>query len=75
LTALVGESLVAEVSTIFGRSGAWRRFEVSTATRIGAGLGSLRDTGAGRDGGFILEVPAHPTKAKRNAIKMEVDEK
>ena len=72
-TALVGESLVVEVSTILGRSGALRRFEVSVATRIGAGLGSVREIGA--DGVFFFEVLAHPVKAKSKAIKKQDDEK
>jgi hypothetical protein len=71
----VGESLVVEVSTILGRSGALRRFEVSFATRIGAGLGSFREIGAGGGGVFFFDVLAHPVKAKNKATQKENVEK
>jgi hypothetical protein len=71
----VGESLVVEVSTILGRSGALRRFEVSFATRIGAGLGSVREIGAGGGGVFFFDVLAHPVKAKSKAMQKENAEK
>jgi hypothetical protein len=71
----VDESLAGVVSTILGRSGALRRFEVSIATRIGAGLGSFREIGAGGGGVFFFEVLAHPVKTKSEMIKMENNEK
>jgi hypothetical protein len=71
----VDESFAGVVSTILGRSGALRRFEVSIATRIGAGLGSFREIGAGGGGVFFFDVLAHPVKAKNKATQKENVEK
>jgi len=74
--ALVEESDFGVVSTILGRRGALRRLEVSFATRMGAGFGSVIEIVRGAGGGvFFLAVLAQPVKAMRDVKKTEVTKK